>query len=159
MAFFIGGQLQKFGNDIHCFPFDSTPEDAAVPSPSQDEAYEGIPRSDHVIPGFHVYDGVPYDGIFTKEALDAAKNFQFRDDDVVLIGYPKSGVMKYAGSGSVTRWHHSTLYLHLLKHWGREKIDAISQTTFSNAFSWMKMFDFRLNFHLSLFPTVEITIS
>ena len=24
-------------------------------------------------------------------------------------------------------------------HWGRDKMDAISQTTFSNAFSWMKM--------------------
>ena len=27
-----------------------------------------------------------------------------------------------------------------LTHWGREKMDAISQTIFSNAFSWMKMF-------------------
>ena len=28
-----------------------------------------------------------------------------------------------------------------LTHWGRDKMDAISQTTFSSAFSWMKMFD------------------
>ena len=27
----------------------------------------------------------------------------------------------------------------LLTHWGRDKMAAISQTTFSNAFSWMKM--------------------
>ena len=27
------------------------------------------------------------------------------------------------------------------------QMDAISQTTFSNAFSWMKMFEFRLKFH------------
>ena len=26
-----------------------------------------------------------------------------------------------------------------LTHWGRDKMDAISQTTFSNAFSWMRM--------------------
>ena len=31
-------------------------------------------------------------------------------------------------------------------HWGRDKIDAILPTTFSNAFSWMKMYWFRLNF-------------
>ena len=34
-----------------------------------------------------------------------------------------------------------------LTHWGPDKIDAISQTTFSNAFSWMKMKEFRLGFH------------
>ena len=34
-----------------------------------------------------------------------------------------------------------------LTHWGRNKMDAISQTTSSSAFSWMKMFEFRLKFH------------
>ena len=34
-----------------------------------------------------------------------------------------------------------------LTHWGRDKMDAISQTTFSNAFSWMKVFESRLKFH------------
>ena len=38
------------------------------------------------------------------------------------------------------------------------QMDAISQTTFSNAFSWMKMFEFRLKFHWSLFPGVQLTI-
>ena len=28
-----------------------------------------------------------------------------------------------------------------LTHWGRDKIDAILQKTFSNAISWMKIFD------------------
>ena len=37
-------------------------------------------------------------------------------------------------------------------------MDAMSQTTFSNAFSWMKMFEFRLKVHWSLFPTVQLTI-
>ena len=46
----------------------------------------------------------------------------------------------------------------LLNHWGRDKIDAISQTTFSNAFSWMKMFELRLKFHWSLFLRVQLTI-
>ena len=40
-----------------------------------------------------------------------------------------------------------------LTHWGRDKTAAIFQTTFSHAFSWMKMYEFRLKFHWSLFPT------
>ena len=32
----------------------------------------------------------------------------------------------------------------------KTKMDAISQTTFSSAFSWMKMFEFRFEFHWSL---------
>ena len=35
---------------------------------------------------------------------------------------------------------------------------AIFQTTFSNAFSWMKMYRFRLRFHWSLFPRGQLTV-
>ena len=45
-----------------------------------------------------------------------------------------------------------------ITHWGRDKMAAISLTTFSIAFSWMKMFEFRLRFHWSLFPRVQLTI-
>ena len=43
-------------------------------------------------------------------------------------------------------------------HWGRDKMVTNFQTTFSNAFSWMKMFKFRLRFHWSLFPRVQLAI-
>ena len=42
-----------------------------------------------------------------------------------------------------------------LTHWGRDQIDAISQT-FSNAFSRMKINEFRLGFHWSFVPKVRI---
>ena len=45
-----------------------------------------------------------------------------------------------------------------LTHWGRDKMAAVSQTTLSNAFSWMKMLEFRLRFHWSLFLRVQLTI-
>ena len=32
-----------------------------------------------------------------------------------------------------------------LAHWGRDKMATISQTTFSSAFSWMKLLNFRSN--------------
>ena len=44
-----------------------------------------------------------------------------------------------------------------LTHWGRDGMN-ISQTTFSNVFSSMKMFEFRKEFHWSLFPRVQFTI-
>ena len=37
-------------------------------------------------------------------------------------------------------------------HWGWDKMDAILQTIFSNAFSLMKMLQLRLKFYWSLFP-------
>ena len=46
----------------------------------------------------------------------------------------------------------------VLTHWGRDKIGAIFQTTFSNAFSWMKMYQYQLKFHWSLFLRVQLTI-
>ena len=45
-----------------------------------------------------------------------------------------------------------------LTHWGPDKMADIFQTTFSNAFSWMKMYEFRFRFHWSLFLRVQLTI-
>ena len=45
-----------------------------------------------------------------------------------------------------------------LTHWGRDKMAAIFQTIFSNAFSWMKMHELWLRFHWSLFLRVKLTI-
>ena len=54
--------------------------------------------------------------------------------------------------------HTITKAGHLLTHWGWDKMAAILQTSFSNAFSWMKMFDFQLKFHGRLFLRVQLTI-
>ena len=53
---------------------------------------------------------------------------------------------------------HQLICYRILTHWGRDKMDAISQTTFSSAFSWMKIFEFWLIFHWSLFLRVQLTI-
>ena len=54
--------------------------------------------------------------------------------------------------------HHKTRTSQVTD-WGRDKMDAISQTSFSNAFSWMKMLEFRLRNHWNLFARFEVTIS
>ena len=40
----------------------------------------------------------------------------------------------------------------LSTHWDQDKMATIFQMTFSNAFSWMKIYWFLLRFHWSLFP-------
>ena len=45
-----------------------------------------------------------------------------------------------------------------LTHWGRAKMAAVFQTTFWNAFSWMKMYEFRKRFHWSLLLRVQLAI-
>ena len=46
----------------------------------------------------------------------------------------------------------------LLTHWGQNKMAAIYQTTFSNPFFWIKMFEYWLRFHWSLFLRVQLAI-
>ena len=45
-----------------------------------------------------------------------------------------------------------------LTHWGRDKMAATFKTMFSNTFSWMKIYEFRLRFHWSFFLMVQLTI-
>ena len=45
-----------------------------------------------------------------------------------------------------------------LTYWGQDKMAAIFQKTFSNAFSGMKICEFRLRYHSSLFLRVQLTI-
>ena len=45
-----------------------------------------------------------------------------------------------------------------LSHWGWDKMAPIFQTTFSNAFSWMKMYEFRFKVLLKFVPKFELTI-
>ncbi len=47
--------------------------------------------SSHRIPGEHVYDGMVMGGHFPAEVLDRVKTFEWRDDDVIVSSYPKSG--------------------------------------------------------------------
>ena len=50
----------------------------------------------------------------------------------------------------LTSIHHENSCT-LSTHWGRERMAAISQTTFSNAFSWIKICEFRLKLPIKKF--------
>ena len=60
---------------------------------------------------------------------------------------------------TIRGWHPDGVLFWQLTHWGRGKIAAISQTTMSSAFSRIKMLEYRLKFHWSLFLRVQLTIS
>ena len=55
-------------------------------------------------------------------------------------------------------WIKPLFVCFLSTHWGRDKIAAISQMTFSNVFSSMKMFQFQLKFHWRLLLRIQLTI-
>ncbi len=55
------------------------------------------------VPDQFEYDGIKYSGKCTSiEALNKIKNFKFRDNDVVLVGYPKSGTCMHLGMTSTS---------------------------------------------------------
>ena len=97
--------------------------------------------------------------------------FWFKPNFVVIMNYTPNNYLRceypsrpliYNIKFCLTSFHVVALCKqdrnHCLTHWGRDKMDAISQTTFSNALSSMKMFQFRLKLHWSLYPRVQFTI-
>ena len=85
-------------------------------------------------------------------------------DDVHWSAHFRSASMQWYRKNTVllwvqgqAEWHKSKIWWNLfeqivcapcqymLTHWGRDKMDAISQRTSSSAFSWMKMFEFRIS--------------
>ena len=83
-------------------------------------------------------------------------------ENQILLVNEKSALFKIVSTVTLET-HYSVISMSIsakisLTHWGRDKLAAIAQTTFSNAFSWMKMYKFWLIFDWSLFPGIQITI-
>ena len=106
-----------------------------------------------------VYIGtIPADGLAPDGTKPPAMH---RDDHKVFLDIPELQIAIYW-------WIHlpnCQFYLpqvigqwDMLTHWGRDKMAAFSQTALSNAFSWMKILEFRLKFHWCLFLRVLLTI-
>ena len=104
-----------------------------------------------------------------SEAGDLRRQYGHYDVIVMISGnLPKTWISTFF----MTRWAIQLLVqficIHMLfspspcslvgAHWGRDKIVAISQITFSNAFSCTKVYKFRLRFHWSLFQRIQLAI-
>ena len=74
--------------------------------------------SSHVMQGEHVYEDIRYMARIPPAALDAVKTMTFRDDDVLLVTYPKAGesvlyiVFNSSAHISVTSYKHHCLTNH-----------------------------------------------
>ena len=76
----------------------------------------------------------------------------------ILIEFLTFSFTKMHFKVSSAKWRPFGLGLNVLKHWGQNKMVSIWQTTFSNAFSCMKMYEFHLRFHWTLFLRFQLTI-
>ena len=101
---------------------------------------------------------IAYKGIITLEVWRYIKCWQQSQYPITHMWRQDTGVISCKYKVGPMHYLCQAVCNVILTHWGRDKIDAISQTTFSNAFSWMKMNEFRLGFHWSLFPRFESTI-
>ena len=79
-----------------------------------------------------------------------------RQMDTNYINVRAQEINNFGKNGGNDYTRHS--YARKSRHWGRGKSADISQTTVSNAFSWMKMDEFRLKFHWSWFLKAQLTI-
>ena len=72
-----------------------------------------------------------------------------------FVGFGFWWSRKYVVGSAQYFLDHLLSLVHIeLTHWGRDKMDAILQTRISSVFSWMKVLEFRLKFHWSLFLNV-----
>ena len=83
----------------------------------------------------------------------------FRNSDFSKLG----GQMNIAGSPrpshNIWHWMRAKEIKTRLTHLPLDKMAAISQAIFSDAFSWMKIFIFWSKFHWNLFLRVQLTIT
>ena len=82
----------------------------------------------------------------------------FRTRDIADIPHQCRWPYVYGYGPCMPVSHISRRFNWLLTHWGRDKMAAFSQTTLSNAFFLMKILEFRLKIHWSLFLRVLLTI-
>ena len=70
--------------------------------------------------------------------------------------------MRHSLSGTNDNHVHWPIHvpygLRELTHWGRDNVAAIFRTTWLNAFTWIKIYEFGLRFHWSFFLRVQLTI-
>ena len=95
---------------------------------------------------------------WTPVLMDWAKTTARREGNIQVSEFNETYTRGLTVSYAIIELFRDDTMTWKLTYWGRDEIDAISQTTFSNAFSGVKMNEFCLGFHWSLFLRFELTI-
>ena len=103
-------------------------------------SYSYIPNSKTNTPKFKTYI------IFIRWAINKIIIFESWFKMIILLEIHELLLL-------AIEWYHP-----ISTHWGRDKMAAISQTMFSNAFSWMKMYEYCLRFLWNVFLRIDLTI-
>ena len=88
------------------------------------------------------------------DVAETSRNLELGGCDISCRGAVWDGNWTFVTSHRL--WGSNLTFI--LTHWGRDKMDAFFQTTFSNGFSWVKMYGIRLEFNWNLFLRFEIKI-
>ncbi len=75
-------------------------------------------RQFHQIPGQYEFDGIIFGRIIEPETLHRIKtSFIFKDDDLLLLTYPKSGKqVSTKKSGIASLWGYFNMFMHDIGH-------------------------------------------
>ena len=99
---------------------------------------------------------------YIKDTLDTLKSFIFSiqtwSNIFAEVHYQKAELKVVSYQWLNKPFHKAQFECKSSTHWGGDKVAAVSQTTFSNAFYWMKMYEFWFRFHWSLFLRLQSTI-
>ena len=98
----------------------------------------------------------PLTGGFSPQRASNVESFSVAGRHLIWLT-PLSPLMHMC-AGKLDHFYLDKAYYILLTHSGRDKMAAIFQTTFSNAFFLNHIYKFRLRFHKNLFIRVQLTI-
>ena len=90
-----------------------------------------------------------------KRKICILTHLYFRSKSKIVFGKFDNQLIEWVYHVNISTWQE---VMDGMTHLDRHQMGAISHTTFSNVFSWMKMYKLRSKFHRSLFPRVQFTI-
>ena len=106
----------------------------------------------------HRQDPLTHMGVFNLCDCGSAQEIKFLKDPFSWKIGPLTSIMAIAYTDKSMSRDSNLMSNWSLTHWGRDKMAAVFLKTFSNAFSWMKMYELRLRFHWNLLLRVQLTI-
>ena len=95
----------------------------------------------HLDRNFHNLNSISYHNFYLWKSISV----EWRT--VFFYIYSIAWILSYLNGNMPAPWFTDTEKLFILIHWGLDKMATNFLTAFSNAFSWLKIYKFRLSMH------------